>query len=95
MSSPAEPVRRDIKICNERGLHARASAKFVKLANQFESHIQVTKDGQEVCGTSIMGLLLLAAAKGETINVSAQGKDADKALGALTDLVGNRFEEEK
>jgi len=95
MSNRAEPVSCDVKICNERGLHARASAKFVKLANQFESHIQVSKDGQEVCGTSIMGLLLLAAARGETINVSAQGRDADQALGALSELVLNRFEEEK
>ena len=95
MTNPAQPVCRQIEICNERGLHARASAKFVKLANQFESHIQVTKDNQEVCGTSIMGLLLLAAAKGETIHISAQGKDANTALEALAELINNRFEEDK
>ena len=84
-----------LKICNQRGLHARASAKFVKCAEQFpNTHIIVEKDGMEVSAVSIMGLMMLAAAKNTTINISATGENVHDALQALTDLVNNKFNEE-
>lgn len=85
---------RTLEIINERGLHARASAKFVKIAEQFDAEIQVTKDGYTVGGTSIMGLMMLAASIGCSIDVSASGSEAEKALDAITELVANRFDEE-
>lgn len=81
-------------ICNKRGLHARASAKFVKCAEGFDSDITVSKDGQSVGGTSIMGLMMLAAAPGSTIEVTAKGPDAAAALAALADLVECGFGEQ-
>ncbi|HMB48303.1 MAG TPA: HPr family phosphocarrier protein [Afifellaceae bacterium] len=84
-----------LTICNRRGLHARASAKFVKCAEQFASQITVSRDGQSVGGTSIMGLMMLAAAPGCTIEVSAEGPDAGDALKALTELVEGGFGEER
>ena len=82
-----------LTICNERGLHARAAAKFVKLAGEFEAEVVVAKDGQEVSGLSILGLMMLAAAPGDRITVSTSGKDEESALKAITDLVQNKFEE--
>ncbi|WP_199554125.1 HPr family phosphocarrier protein [Sandaracinobacteroides hominis] len=81
-------------ITNKRGLHARASAKFVTLASQFESTVTVSKDGSEVLGTSIMGLMMLAAANGDHIDVRAEGADSREALTALVDLVQSKFGEE-
>lgn len=81
-------------ITNKRGLHARASAKFVTLASQFESTVTVSKDGSEVLGTSIMGLMMLAAANGDSIEVRAEGADSPSALAALVDLVQSKFGEE-
>lgn len=89
-----ETVTDTFKIVNRRGLHARASAKFVNLAGQFCSEITVTKDGTEVCGTSIMGLMMLAAAPGQSITVSAVGDDAEAAIAALRDLVAAKFNED-
>ena len=83
----------DVLIRNEKGLHARASAKFVKCAETFQSEITVTKDGQEVGGTSIMGLLMLAASCGTTIGLAARGADASEALAALVTLVESGFGE--
>ncbi|MDF1776469.1 MAG: HPr family phosphocarrier protein [Rhizobiaceae bacterium] len=85
---------RNFDIINKRGLHARASAKFVKLAASFDAEIKVTKDGSSVGGTSIMGLMMLAASPGCCIMVSASGPDAEKALDALDQLVTDRFGEE-
>ena len=85
---------RTLTIVNQRGLHARASAKFVKLAETFDAEVTVTKGGQSVGGTSIMGLMLLAASPGCCIDVSATGPEADKALDALEKLVAERFGEE-
>lgn len=85
---------RQLTICNRRGLHARASAKFVKCAESFDADIRVSKDGQTVGGTSIMGLMTLAAAPGCCIEVSAEGPQADAALAALQALVDERFGEE-
>lgn len=83
----------EVLIRNEKGLHARASAKFVKCAETFEANVQVTKDGHSVGGTSIMGLLMLAAGCGSTIQISASGEDAEEALGALIDLIESGFGE--
>ncbi|MGL1921405.1 MAG: HPr family phosphocarrier protein [Hyphomicrobiales bacterium] len=84
----------ELQICNQRGLHARASAKFVKCAEQFKAKITVSKDGSSVDARSIMGLMMLGASIGCSIAVSAEGKDADKALEAISDLVARRFDEE-
>ena len=82
-------------ICNTRGLHARASAKFVKLASSFEAEIRVTRDGSIVDARSIMGLLMLGAGNGCVIDIAAEGVDAEAAVAALADLVARRFEEDE
>lgn len=87
-------VSRDIKIINRRGLHARASAKFVNMAERFDAHITVTKDGMSVDGGSIMGLMMLAAGLDSTISVAAEGEDAEAAITAIADLVEAKFGEE-
>ena len=89
------PLKRTVEICNERGLHARASAKFVKLASEFESEIQVTRDGVTVDARAIMGLLMLGAGIGCGVEVKAEGPDAAEAVAALTDLVARRFDEDQ
>ena len=86
---------RTVEICNERGLHARASAKFVKLASSFDSEIHVSRDGVTVDARSIMGLLMLGAGIGCQIEVSAEGSDAQEAIEALTDLVARKFDEDQ
>jgi phosphocarrier protein HPr len=86
-------VVHDMAILNERGLHARAAAKFVKLAAEFDADITVGKDGSDVSGESIMGLMMLAAAKGTVIRVTADGADAAPAIAALAELVGRKFDE--
>lgn len=88
-------VAATLNICNTRGLHARASAKFVKLASSFESEIHVTRDGVTVDARSIMGLLMLGAGIGCTIDVTAEGEDAEEAMAALTDLVARKFDEDQ
>jgi phosphocarrier protein len=88
------PLSRTVEVTNKRGLHARASAKFVTLAASLPAQIEVEKDGSKVCGTSIMGLMMLGAAKGDTIVISAAGDGADAALDALAELVEARFGEE-
>ena len=87
-------VERTVEILNKRGLHARASAKFVKLASSFEAEVQVSKDGQTVDARSIMGLMMLAAGPGTTLTVTAVGSDAAEALNELAQLVNRNFEEE-
>ena len=84
----------DLLIKNQRGLHARAASKFVKLAAEFEADISVSKDGQTVSGLSIMGLMMLAASIGTEIEVEATGPDATKAIEALNELVDAKFDEE-
>ena len=83
-----------VLIENKRGLHARASAKFVNMASQLAAEVEVAKDGHSVCGTSIMGLMMLGAAKGDTIEIRAQGDGADEALAQLVGLVEAKFGEE-
>lgn len=82
-----------LTIKNKRGLHARASAKFVQLVDNYQARITVSKDGQSVCGTSIMGLMMLAAATGCCIEVEATGADAQQALEAIAALVDDKFGE--
>ena len=84
-----------VEIVNERGLHARASAKFVKLAGAFDANVRVTKDDQTVDALSIMGLMMLAAGPGSTIEITAHGRQAQEAVDALCRLVERRFEEER
>lgn len=88
-------VSRTVEIVNERGLHARASAKFVKTAAQFEADVKVSRDGQTVDAQSIMGLMMLAAGIGSTVDISAEGEDAEAAIDALVQLVSDRFHEER
>jgi phosphocarrier protein len=85
---------RTVQVPNRRGLHARASAKFVTLAAKQSASVEVEKDGSRVCGTSIMGLMMLGAAMGDTITIHVEGEGADEALAALTALVEDRFGEE-
>ena len=82
-------------ICNTRGLHARASAKFVKLASTFDAEIHVTRDGVTVNALSIMGLLMLGAGNGCTIDISAEGAEAEAAVAGLIDLVARKFDEDQ
>ena len=88
-------VRRTIEIVNERGLHARASAKFVKTAASFDAVVTVTRDGQTVDAQSIMGLMMLGAGPGSEIEIAAEGLEAEDALQALADLVADRFNEDR
>ncbi|HEX8191670.1 MAG TPA: HPr family phosphocarrier protein [Allosphingosinicella sp.] len=83
-----------IEMRNKRGLHARASAKFVTLAAQQTAEIEVEKDGNRVCGTSIMGLMMLGAAFGDSITIHTEGDGADAAMSELVRLVEDRFGEE-
>ena len=88
-------VRRSVEIFNERGLHARASAKFVKLASSFDAEVRVGRDGSMVDARSIMGLMMLAAGIGSSIDIEAEGPDAEQAVQALAALVECRFEEDR
>ncbi len=99
MSDPAgtdalTPVVRDIEIINKKGLHARASAKFVQMAEQFDAAINVTRGHETVGGTSIMGLMMLTAGPGVTITISATGREAGPAVDALCALIASRFGED-
>jgi phosphocarrier protein HPr len=89
------PVVREIEIINKKGLHARASAKFVQTAEQFDAAIIVTRGGETVGGTSIMGLMMLGAATHTTITIQATGKEAGPAVEALVALVADKFGEEE
>jgi phosphocarrier protein HPr len=93
-SVPAGAVYRELPIINKRGLHARASAKFVQMVERFNAEVWVTKGGETVGGTSIMGLMMLSAGPGTSIVVSAAGPEAQTALDAITELVASKFNEE-
>jgi len=88
------PARATVRIVNKRGLHARASARFVTVAAGFDAQVTVTRDGASVTGTSIMGLMMLAAGIGEDIEIAATGVEAEAAVAALVQLVETRFGEE-
>ncbi|TGT84003.1 MULTISPECIES: HPr family phosphocarrier protein [unclassified Mesorhizobium] len=89
-----DQIVREFPIVNQRGLHARASAKFVQLASGFDASVHVEKDGVQVGGTSIMGLMMLAASPGYSIRVTASGPEALEVMDALEQLVASRFGEE-
>jgi len=86
---------RTLEIINKLGLHARAAAQFVQTASSFQSHIEVEKNNRRVNGKSIMGVMMLAAAKGSEIILYAEGNDAEESIDALATLVNNRFNEEE
>lgn len=91
-------VRRDVTICNELGLHARPAMQFVDVANQFKANVMVHKGGEEPVdadGKSVMQMIILAATEGTTLQIEADGEDADEAIKALTELVESKFGEEK
>src|SRR5580692_9301815 len=93
-SVPAGAISRELLIINKRGLHARASAKFVQTVERFNAEVWVTRGGETVGGTSIMGLMMLSAAPGTTIVVSAAGPEAEAVITAIPDLVASKFNEE-
>ena len=93
-SANAGEVTTSVRIVNQRGLHARASAKFVQTVNRFNATVNVRKDGVTVGGTSIMGLMMLAASPGCSIDISATGQDAAAVVDALVALIVDRFGEE-
>jgi phosphocarrier protein len=86
---------RDVTIINKLGMHARAAAKFVNLASSFESQVEIEKASRRVNGKSIMGVMMLAAAKGSQVTIHADGADAEQALADLEALIGNRFGEDE
>jgi phosphocarrier protein HPr len=93
-SIPAGAISKELLITNKRGLHARASAKFVQTVERFSAEVWVTRGGETVGGTSIMGLMMLSAGPGTTIMVSAIGPEAQAAVDAITELVESKFNEE-
>lgn len=94
MTTAARVQSRSFKIVNKRGLHARASARFVQTAEGYDAAVRVTRDGSTVGGTSIMGLMMLAASPGCSIAVEAEGRQAEEVLDALEALIADRFGEE-
>ena len=90
----SQKIKRTLAIVNEKGLHARASAKFVETVEQFDASADVSKDGMNTCGDSIMGLLMLAASRGASIEIETNGPEAESLADALEELVNNRFGEE-
>jgi phosphocarrier protein len=94
-SVPADAISKELLIINKRGLHARASAKFVQTVERFSAEVWVTRGSETVGGTSIMGLMMLAAGPGTTINVEATGREAAEVVEALAALVNGRFTEDE
>ena len=92
---PDGALARDLLIVNKKGLHARASAKFVQTVERFDADVTVTRCGETVGGRSIMGLLTLGAAQGTTITVTAEGDEAEACLDAISDLIADRFGEDE
>ncbi|MCW8921998.1 MAG: HPr family phosphocarrier protein [Gammaproteobacteria bacterium] len=88
-------LERNIKIINKLGMHARAAAKFVKLASTFQCQIEIERNGRRVNGKSIMGVMMLAASKGSDITIFADGDDATEGLDQLEELINNRFDEDE
>ena len=93
--SNAAPITRALEICNKKGLHARASAQFMRIASGFNAEIKVTREGHTVGGTSIMGLMMLAAGQGHSILIEAEGPEAREAMEALIALVEDKFGEDE
>jgi len=95
MEEGRDRIEREFEIVNRLGLHARAAAKLVKLANRFASEIRILKNGMEVNGKSIMGVLMLAAHRDSSVVVRAEGPDADEAVREIGDLIARKFDEEE
>ncbi|WGD29893.1 HPr family phosphocarrier protein [Ancylobacter sp. WKF20] len=95
MMDTSVALTRELSIVNKRGLHARASAKFVQTVERFDADVRVTRCGETVGGTSIMGLMMLAAAPGTSIEVAASGREAQAVIEALTHLIADRFGEDE
>ena len=93
-NSPSHALAQRMRICNSKGLHARASARFVRTVEQFDTEVSVTREGTSVGGTSIMGLMMLAAGPGSDILIKATGKQAREVLDALANLIDNGFDED-
>jgi Phosphotransferase System HPr (HPr) Family len=93
-TAPTQRISRELTIVNKRGLHARASARFVQVTESFDAEVHVTREGNTVGGTSIMGLMMLAASPGCTILVEASGRQAAEVIEALSELVASKFGEE-
>jgi phosphocarrier protein HPr len=87
-------IEREVEIVNRLGLHARAAAKLVHTAGRFQSRVTLSREGEEVDGKSILGILLMAAGQGSRITLRCEGGDEEEALGAVTTLIANRFDEE-
>jgi len=94
-AADATPIVRELEICNKKGLHARASAKFVQLVEKYDAEVKVRRGHETVGGTSIMGLMMLSAGPGTTITVEASGREASAVIDALAALVSGRFTEEE
>lgn len=92
--SAERALSRDVVITNKRGLHARASAKFVQIAESYNADIEVSKSGESALATSIMGLMMLGAGLGSTVTLSGTGQDANEAIAALAQLIEAKFDEE-
>jgi phosphocarrier protein len=92
--APAGAIVRVLAICNKKGLHARASAKFVQTVEKYDAEVRVTRGSETVGGTSIMGLMMLSAAPGTSITIQATGNQAAEVIEALTALIGSRFGED-
>ena len=88
-------LNRDIEIINKLGMHARAAAKFVKLASTFDCQVDIERNGRRVNGKSIMGVMMLAASKGSQVSIYTDGKDAEQSLDQLEELINNRFDEDE
>ena len=88
-------INREIKIINKLGLHARAAAKFVTMASQYSSNVQLELKGQQINGKSIMGVMMLAASQGTELTLTTEGEDESSAMEALDELIKNRFGEEE
>jgi phosphocarrier protein HPr len=93
-ASPLGAARRIVTICNQKGLHARAAVRFVKTAGQFDAEVRVRKNGTEVPGSDIMELLMLGAAPGAVIELTATGREAEAAVAALARLIECKFDED-
>jgi len=93
-ASPIEKVEKDVPVVNRLGLHARPAAMFVRIASRYRAEIWVAKEGEEVNGKSIMGLMMLAAGQGSKLRIRCEGPDAGKALAELEQLINARFHEE-
>src|SRR5437868_14411221 len=92
--SESDKIEREVTIVNKLGLHARPAAMFVRIANKHRAEIWVEKDGEQVSGKSIMGLMMLAAGQGSELMISAEGSDAEHAVKELASFIGRRFNEE-